>query len=94
MIKSSWPFHSNKEIEEVKKVLKSNKTNYWVGNKCKEFEYLFTNYIGCKYGISVANGSLALDAAVQSLNLKNNDEILVTPRSYMSSASCIVKAGY
>lgn len=94
MIKSSWPFHSIKEIEEVKKILKSNKTNYWVGNKCKEFEHLFANYIGCKYGITVANGSLALDAAVQSLNLKDNDEVLVTPRSYMSSASCIVKAGH
>ena len=94
MIKSTWPIHTKKEISEVLKVLTSQKTNYWVGNKCREFEVSFSKYIGISYGITVANGSLALDAAVQSLNLNQNDEIIVTPRSYMSSASCIIKAGH
>ena len=40
----------------------------------------------------MANGSLALDAAVEALNLKTRSNG-VTPRSYMSSASCIVRNG-
>ena len=41
------------------------------------------------YTITVANGSVALDAAISVLNLKSNDEVLVTSRSYVSTASCI-----
>ena len=36
---------------------------------------------------------MALDAAIECLNLDYGDEVIVTPRSYMSSASCIVRAG-
>ncbi len=93
MIKNSWPFHLKKEISSVANVLKSKKTNYWVGDICKNFEIKFCNYIDVKYGITVANGSLALDAAIECLNLDYGDEVIVTPRSYMSSASCIVRAG-
>ena len=60
MIKSTWPYHSKEEINQAIKVLKSGKTNYWVGNICKTFEYKFSKYIGVKYGITIANGSLAL----------------------------------
>ena len=93
MIKSFWPKHSKNEIDAVKNVLKSNKTNYWSGLQCKKFEKIFSKYIGTKFGVAVANGSLALDGAVEALNLKKNDQIIVTPRSYMSSASCIVRNG-
>lgn len=93
MIKSNWPNHLKNEIEAVKNVLKSSKTNYWSGLQCKKFEDIFSQYNGTKYGVAVSNGSLALDAAVEALNLKKNDEIIVTPRSYMSSASCIVRNG-
>ena len=45
MIKSTWPYHSKEEINQAIKVLKSGKTNYWVGNICKTFEYKFSKYI-------------------------------------------------
>jgi len=93
MIKSSWPKHLKNEIEAVKNVLKSGKTNYWSGLNCRKFEKIFSKYNGVKFGLAVSNGSLALDAAVEALNLKQNDQIIVTPRSYMSSASCIVRNG-
>lgn len=93
MIKSTWPYHSKEEINQAIKVLKSGKTNYWVGNICETFEYKFSKYIGVKYGITIANGSLALDAAIEALEFNYDDEILVTPRSYMSSASCIIRSG-
>jgi len=93
MIKSNWPNHLKNEIDAVKNVLKSNKTNYWSGLQCKKFEEIFSRYNGVKFGVAVSNGSLALDAAVEALNLKKNDQIIVTPRSYMSSASCIVRNG-
>ena len=77
MIKSSWPKHLKNEIEAVKNVLKSGKTNYWSGLYCRKFEKIFSKYNGVKFGLAVSNGSLALDAAVEALNLKQNDQIIV-----------------
>ena len=69
MIKSKWPNHLKNEIEAVKNVLKSNQTNYWSGLQCKKFEKYFLNIMGKIWSSSI-NGSLALDAAVEALNLK------------------------
>jgi len=84
----------NKDIiKKVQQVLKSERINYWTGNECKNFEKEFSNYIGSKYAISLCNGSVALDLALKALNLKKNDEIIVTPRSFIISASCALNLG-
>ena len=88
---NNWPKYTNKEIKIVKKIIQSGKVNYWTGNYCKLFEKKFKFKFNLNYAISVANGSVALDAAVSVLNLKKNDEVLVTSRSYVSTASCIQK---
>ena len=82
------PFYSSKSIQKIGPLLKSGKVNYWTGNECKKFEKEFSNYIGNKYSIAVSNGSVALELALQALNLKKRDEIIVTPRSFIISASC------
>ena len=85
--------YNNKSIELVKKILKTNRTNYWTGNQCNLFEKEFSNYIGNKYSISVSNGSVALEIALNALNLKKNDQVIVTPRSFIISASCVLNLG-
>ncbi len=85
--------YNNKSIELVKKILKTNKTNYWTGNQCNLFEKEFSNYIGNKYSVSVSNGSVALEIALNALNLKKNDQVIVTPRSFIISASCVLNLG-
>ena len=85
-----WPQYSAKEIASVSNILKSTKVNYWFGEVCKKFEKYYANYFKHKFGLSVCSGSVALDMAVKSLNLKKNDEIIVTPRSYVASAGCVI----
>ena len=87
---SDWPKFSKKEILVTRKVMASGKVNYWTGNLCQKFENDFKKFFRLKNSISLANGSVALDAAVNVLNLKKNDEVLVTPRSYISTASCLL----
>ena len=87
-----WPQYTNKEIKTVINVIKSGKVNFWTGNECIQFEKEFSKYFNLRYSATVANGSLALDLALQSLDLKKNDEILVTPRSYISSVSCVINS--
>ena len=86
--------YNKDQIREVSNILKKNKTNYWTGNECKKFEIKFSNYHNLKYSISVANGSVALELALKALKLVKGDEIIVTPRSFIISASCVLNLGF
>ena len=85
-----WPIVSSREINVINKVLKSNKLNYWSGHRCQEFESKFAKYFQIKHAISLANGSVALDIAIKCLGLKKNSEVIVTPRSYISSVTSVL----
>ena len=85
-----WPYVSKQEHKIVSDVLKTNKLNYWTGLQCKSFEKEFSSFFGKKYGVSVCNASVALDISLRSLYLPQGSEIIVTPRSYVSSASCVL----
>ena len=63
------------------------------GNEGILFEKEFSKYVGNKYSIAVSNGSIALEIALKALNLKKRDEIIVTPRSFIISASCVINLG-
>lgn len=85
--------YDSQQINKVKDILKKNKTNYWTGNNCKNFETEFAKYVGNKYSVAVSNGSVALEIALKSLNLKKTDKVIVTPRSFIISASCVLNLG-
>jgi len=90
---SSWPSFSNNEIKAVQKVLLSNKVNYWTGAEVRKFEKEFASWSGTNYAIALANGTLALDLALKALDVSYGDEVIVTPRSFIASVSCVVNAG-
>jgi len=90
---SPWPCFSQEEADAVSKVLLSNKVNYWTGQEGREFEKEFASFSDSKYAIAVGNGTLALDLALQSLEIGEGDEVIVTSRTFIASASSIVNAG-
>lgn len=90
---SPWPAFTQEEAAAVSEVLLSNRVNYWTGEQCQRFEAEFADWIGAKHAIAMANGTVALDAALAVFNLAQGDEVIVTPRTFLASASCIVNAG-
>ncbi len=90
---SPWPSFSVEEVEAVSAVLASNRVNYWTGDRCREFERRFADWVGTKHGVALANGTTALDAALKALGIGPGDEVITTPRTFLASASCIVTAG-
>ena len=90
---SKWPSYTNKEIFDVTKVLKTNKVNYLVGNKGKLLEKKFKEKINLNFTCLVSNGTIGIELALTALNLNKNDEVIVTPRSYISSVSPVLKVG-
>ncbi|AXS82508.1 DegT/DnrJ/EryC1/StrS family aminotransferase [Marinobacter sp. Arc7-DN-1] len=90
---SPWPSFTEDETNAVRDVLLSNKVNYWTGQECREFEREFATFSGSEYAIALANGTLALDLALKGLGIGSGDEVVVTPRTFLASASSIVTAG-
>jgi dTDP-4-amino-4,6-dideoxygalactose transaminase len=90
---SPWPSYTEEEAEAVQKVLLSNKVNYWTGSECREFENEFAQWSNSNHAIALANGTVALDLALKALGISSGDEVVVTPRSFIASASCVVNAG-
>lgn len=90
---SSWPCFSEEEATAVSQVILSNKVNYWTGSECREFEREFAAWVGTQYAVALANGTLALDVALKAVGVQPGDEVIVTPRTFLASASCIVNAG-
>lgn len=90
---SPWPSYSEEEAEAVREVILSNRVNYWTGDQCRLFEEEFAAWSGCQYAVAMANGTVALDVALHALGIGAGDEVVVTPRTFLASASCIVNAG-
>ena len=90
---SPWPSFTEEEADAVSKTLLSNKVNYWTGTVCREFEREFSLFTGSDYSIALANGSVALELALKALDIKVGDEVIVTSRTFIASASSIVTAG-
>ncbi len=90
---SPWPSFTEEEANAVRDVLLSNKVNYWTGRECREFECEFAGFSDSEYAIALANGTLALDLALKGLGIGPGDEVVVTPRTFLASASSIVTAG-
>ena len=90
---SPWPDYSDEEIEAVARVLRSNRVNYWTGEECRSFETEFADWTGTRHAVALANGTLALDVALKALEIGAGDEVIVTPRTFIASVSCVVNAG-
>ena len=90
---NSWPSFTKHESKIAQKIIASSKVNYWTGNEGKLFEAEFSKWVGVRYAIAVSNGSVALDLALKSLDLKKGDEVIVTPRSFVASATSVVNCG-
>jgi len=90
---SPWPSFTEEEANAVRDVILSNRVNYWTGQECREFETEFAAWAGSEHAIALANGTVALDLALQALGIGAGDEVVVTPRTFLASVSSIVNAG-
>ena len=92
MIPVSEPLLGDREYEYVNTCLKSG----WIsssGPMIEQFEQQWSNYCGRKYGVSVCNGTVALQAAVAALHLTEGDEVILPTFTIISCAAAILYAG-
>ena len=89
----AWPFFAEDEIEAAVRVLHSGKVNYWTGEEGQLFEKEFAAFVGCSHAVAVANGTVALECALEALGIGPEDEVVTTSRTFIASASCAVSLG-
>ena len=80
--------------QEKKYVMECLETG-WIsseGHFIRGFEEKWAAYCGMKYGVAVSNGTVALEIAVASLNLKLGDEVILPSFTIISCAQAITKA--
>ena len=75
----------------IKEVL--DNTAFILGKKVEDFEKKFAELCNVKHCIGVNNGTSALRLALQSLNIKPNDEIITTPFTFIATAEAISHTG-
>ncbi len=87
----SKPEINEKDIESVDEVLKT--PNLSLGPKLREFEDKIREYIGVDFCVAVNSGTSALHLIIKSIGIKNGDEVITTPFSFISSSNCILFEG-
>lgn len=89
----TWPFFEQDEIDAVVAVLKSGKVNYWTGEEGKTFEKEFSDYIGTRYAVALSNGTIALELALRAIGIGGEDEVVVSPRTFIATAGAVMLRG-
>ena len=64
------------------------------GAEIKNLERDFAAYQSAKHCIAVANGTDALEIAIEALDLPKNSEIIVPANSFISSSEAVTRSGH
>jgi len=64
------------------------------GSHVQTFEKAFAHYVQQPYCVGVANGTDALEIAIEALNLPKNSDIIVPANSFISSAESVTRSGH
>ena len=87
----SRPEVTEKDIQLVVKTLKTPHLS--LGPRLVEFEDKAAKYAGVKYGVAVNSGTSALHLIVRALGIKQGDEVITTPFSFVASSNCVLFEG-
>jgi len=70
-----------------------DKTNFIMGDVVRNFEEKLSKFCNCKYAIGVSSGSSALFLALKAYGVKEGDEIITVPNSFIATAEAIIHCG-
>lgn len=85
------PIIGREEIAAVGEVLRSGMLTQ--GEAVREFEEAFSSYIGAKHSVAVSNGTIALDLALKSLDLRPGDEVISPAFTFIATANSVLYQG-
>jgi dTDP-4-amino-4,6-dideoxygalactose transaminase len=77
--------------ESIDRVLESS--NFILGAEVDKFEKEFAAFCRAKYAVGVSSGTNALSLALSALDIKQGDEVITTPNTFIATAAAISHVG-
>ena len=60
---------------------------------CKKFERKFAKFVGGGYGVSVTNGTAAIELALASLGIGKGDEVILPNFTFGATINAVLNIG-
>jgi len=90
---ATWPVVDEKDVAAVAKVAASGQWGRLTANPLVDkFEKVFAEYHDAKHCLAVMNGTVAIETALRALDVEPGDEVIVTPMTFIASASAVILA--
>jgi dTDP-4-amino-4,6-dideoxygalactose transaminase len=89
---TAWPIFGEAEEVRLLRTLRSGKWGRLDGEEVSEFEQRFAAMHGCTHGIAVVNGTVSLRIALLAADIQAEDEVIVPPYTFISTASAVIEA--
>jgi len=95
------PYINDKTIKEVSEILRSGDLSlfrgtpdgqgggYWV----QKLEEIIKDTFGVKYAVAMNSATACLHTSLLALGIGKDDKVVVSPYSFVSSASCVLMVG-
>ena len=83
-----WPIFDEKEEKALLEVLRSGEWNR--RDKVDEVGAAFAAYQDAKYGVPLANGTVALQCALKAAGVNAGDEVIVPALTFVATATSVV----
>lgn len=85
-----WPIHDRAEEEALLGVLRSGKWGRIDGSRVAEFERQYRDLLGVQHCVATANGTSALIAAMNAIDVGPGDEVLLPPYTFVATLNVIL----
>jgi dTDP-4-amino-4,6-dideoxygalactose transaminase len=89
---TAWPVFGKAEEQRLLRTLRSGQWGRLDGPEVAEFENRFAAMHGCRHGIGVVNGTVSLRIALLAAGVRAEDEVIVPPYTFVSTASAVIEA--
>jgi len=95
LIPINLPIMDEKEIKAVTNVLKNGPLTNALGSgpKVSAFEIEFAKFANVSYGVAVNSGTAALHLAINFIELKPGDEVILPSFTFVATVEAVIMAG-
>jgi dTDP-4-amino-4,6-dideoxygalactose transaminase len=91
MIPISKPMIGEEDVSAVVDVLRSGMLVQ--GKKAQELERRFAEYCGVQHAVALNSGTAAIHAALYALGIKEGDEVITAPFTFVATANPVLMLG-
>lgn len=88
----AWPVSGNRELIWMAQVVRSGKWS-WLGTHEMAFCKEYAKFIGSKYCVCLANGTVTIQCALQAVGVKPGDEVIVPGLTWVATAQAALDIG-